>query len=96
MKKILKFIAPNGDYVEWGEFDEKKRILTLEVKKFDEDGSLAETEQLDFMLPENFDLNSQISVISTCKVAGFRKTDAPEQGCLLDKVDEDQREVLTD
>ena len=95
MKKIFKFIAPNGEYVEWGEFDDKKHIATFEVKKFFDNGVLMETEQVDFILPENFDLNTKLNITSSYRGNGFRTADAPDQSCLIDKA-EDPRELLVD
>ena len=95
MKRIVKFIGPNGEYVEWGEFDERKRILTFEVKKFNDDGVLMETEQVEFSLPDKLDLESAWQTKSSYRGSGFRKTDAPEQGrSHEDKSDE--REILHD
>lgn len=96
MKKVFKFIAPNGEYVEWGEFDDKKRIVTFEVKKFCDDGVLMETEQLDFILPEKFDLNSTLNIVSSYHGNGFRKIDVPDQKWREEDTQEDNRELLTD
>ena len=94
MKKIFKFIAPNGEYVEWGEFDDKNRILTFEVKNFSDYGILIDTERVDLILPENFDLDLKPSIYSVHKMHGFMKVDAPDQSCVDDKCDEPQ--VLMD
>ena len=97
MKKIFKFIAPNGEYVEWGEFDKKKHIVALEVEKFFDDGVLAETQRLDFILPEDFKLGTELNIVSSYRRTGFGKTTAPDQDCLVDKADdEDPREILND
>lgn len=97
MKKICKFIAPNGEYVEWGEFDDKSRVLTFEVKTFYEDGVLMKTEQVDFILPEELDLKSAWQTRSSYRAAGFTRTDPPvqdnEEG---NKADEDTRKILND
>lgn len=96
MKKIYKFVAPNGEYVEWGVFDDKKRIVTLEVKTFSDDGVMGEKEEVDFILPETLDLNSKINFISSYKMNGFMKTDSPNQDATMDNADNDPREVLHD
>lgn len=98
MKKIYNFIGPNGEYVEWGEFDGKKQqIVTLEVKKFYDDGVFAEKEQVDFIIPDNFDLNFKPQVVSSYRQSSSVRTNAPDQSCLVDKeADKDPREFLTD
>lgn len=97
MKKIYNFIGPNGEYIEWGDFDDKKQIVTLEVKKFYDDGVFAEKEQVDFIIPDNFDLNFKPQIVSSYRQSSSVKTEAPDQSCLVDKEeDKDTREFLTD
>ena len=94
MKKIFKFIGPNGEYVKWGEFDDKKHVLTFEVEEYYGDGVLSGKKTIDFILPEDFDLNSKLNIISSYRDNGFLRSVAPDQQ-IVDKA-EDNREFLVD
>ena len=94
MKKIFKFIGPNGEYVKWGEFNGEKQILTLEVEEYCDDGVLLGKKAIDFILPENIDMNSKLNIISSYENSGFLRSEAPDQQ-IVDKA-EDNREFLAD
>lgn len=102
MKKIFKFVAPNGEYVKWGEFDEKMKILTFEVERYSEEGVLIGKSAIDAMLPEDFNINSEIKIVSSYSDSMSRRCEPPRQiddyHCEvgIDPYEEDNRKILND
>lgn len=105
MKKIFKFIAPNGEYVTWGEFDGKQKIISFEVEKFNDEGILMEKEIMDFVLPENLGVNSKWEVRSSYRSSDFLRCDKPQRFDNYDAAEkfvdseskpEDNRKILID
>lgn len=71
MKRIVKFTAPNGEFIEWGEFDEKLKFCKLEIKEFDDDGKLHNTDSMEFSFPKELTIRSNLSVLSSAHYGGF-------------------------
>lgn len=106
MKKIIKFIAPNGEYVEWGNFDNSpSKQLCFEVKTFNDEGVLESVDSVEFRLPEKLGIESQWKVSSSYHRAGFRtlydlignhESLRGDCGDVVDDDPQDPREILND
>ena len=92
MKKIFRFTAPDGEFVKWGEFDNNKKVLTIEVEKYTDDGDLIEKESIDFTLPEDLGLKSNWTIRSSTRTTRFKGNFSPEQTSAV----QNKKEILTD